>query len=154
MRDLSAPFACLGVPPAPPCCGVCLAAPFLLTAFSPSHPNLEWLGGFVRVGFLFSQGKKIFSLEKNTGDSHLRSPSLCPASSWPNLASFRSSAAPLSGWRLRARFAPPTPWDRRSRPRPSLAVKGRAEEEPVAQRQEMVIGTLALLWYFVILAMM
>ena len=23
------------------------------------------------------------------------------------------------------------------------------EEEPVAQRQEMVIGTLALLWYFV-----
>ena len=29
-----------------------------------------------------------------------------------------------------------------------------ATAQPVAQRQEMVIGTLALLWYFVIIAMM
>ena len=33
-------------------------------------------------------------------------------------------------------------------------VEKRRKEKPFAQRQEMVIGTLALLWYFVMVAVM
>ena len=91
-------------------------------AFAP-EPGV--VGGFVRVIYL-SLTKNKFLLENTTGDSHLR---LCPASSSPSLANFRSSAAPPSGWRLRAQFVRPNPLGRRSRPRPSSAEKGRAEEE-------------------------